>query len=137
MERGMDRMTDGLGGRRPGKAVGEDLRRRAVAAVLERGMSYREAAQKFEVSQTSVLRWVRRFRARGDVRAYRQGGRESRIERVRERIFRLLEQRPEISGRALQAALAGEGLVFGTATVQRFLKRHGLDTRTRLAAQRG
>ena len=130
-------MTDGLGGRRPGKAVGEDLRRRAVAAVLERGMSYRKAAQKFEVSETSVLRWVRRFRARGDVRAYRQGGRESRIERLRERIFRLLEQRPEISGRALQAALAGEGLVFGTATVQRFLKRHGLDTRTRLAARRG
>jgi len=130
-------MTDGLGGRRSGKAVGEDLRRRAVAAVLERGMSYRETAQKFEVSETSVLRWVRRFRARGDVRAYRQGGRESRIERVRERIFRLLEQRPEISGRALQAALAGEGLVLGVSTVQRFLKRHGLDTRTRLAARRG
>ena len=39
-------MADGLGGRRPGKAVGEDLRRRAVAAVLERGMSYRAAALK-------------------------------------------------------------------------------------------
>ena len=130
-------MTDGLGGRRPGKAVGEDLRRRAVAAVLERGMSYRETARKFEVCVSSVLKWVQRFRARGDVRAYRQGGSESRIEPHRERIFRLLEQRPEISGRALQAALAKEGLVLGISTVQRFLKRHGLDTRTRLAARRG
>ena len=129
-------MTDGLGGRRPGKAVGEDLRRRAVAAVLERGMSYRATARKFEVCETSVLRWVRRFRAHGDVRPCKQGGREPRIELHRERIFRLLEQRPEISGRALQAALAREGLVLGVSTVQRFLKRHGLDTRTRLA-QRG
>ena len=129
-------MADGLGDRRPGKAVGEDLRRRAVAAVLERGMSYREAALKFEVCVTSVLRWVQRFRARGDVRAFKQGGRESRIEPHRERIFRLLEERPEISGRALQAALAGEGLVFGTATVQRFLKRHGLQRKQRLARGR-
>ena len=130
-------MTDGLGGRRPGKAVGEDLRRRAVAAVLERGMSYRETAQKFEVCVTSVLRWVQHFRAHGNVRANKRGGSESRIEPHRERIFRILEQQPEISGRALQAALAGEGLVLGISTVQRFLKRHGLDTRTRLAARRG
>ena len=67
-------MTDGLGGRRPGKAVGEDLRRRAVAAVLERGMSYRETAEKFEVCVSSVLKWVQRFRARGDVRADKRGG---------------------------------------------------------------
>ena len=130
-------MTDGLGGRRPGKAVGEDLRRRAVAAVLERGMSYRETAQKFEVCVSSVLKWVQRFRAHGDVRAYKRGGRDSRIEPHSERIFRLLEERPEISGRALQAVLAKEGLVLGVSTVQRFLKRHGLDTRTRLAARRG
>ena len=130
-------MADGLGGRRPGKAVGDDLRRRAVAAVLERGMSYRAAALKFEVCVTSVLRWVQRFRARGDVRAFKRGGSASRIEPHRERILRLLEERPEISGRALQAALADEGLVFGAATVQRFLKRHGLDTRTRLAGRRG
>ena len=129
-------MADELAGPRPGKAVGEDLRRRAVAAVLERGMSYREAALKFEVCVTSVLRWVQRFRARGDVRAFKQGGRESRIEPHRERIFRLLEERPEISGRALQAVLAGKGLVFGTATVQRFLKRHGLQRKERLARGR-
>ena len=129
-------MTDGLGGRRPGKAVGEDLRRRAVAAVLERGMSYRETAQKFEVCVSSVLKWVQRFRARR-CPGVQRGGRDSRIEPHSERIFRLLEERPEISGRALQAALAGEGLVLGVSTVQRFLKRHGLDTRTRLAARRG
>ena len=137
MENMADGMTGAMAEPRPGKAVGEDLRRRAVAAVLERGMSYRETAQKFEVCVTSVLRWVQRFRAHGDVRAYKRGGRDSRIEPHSERIFQLLEERPEISGRALQAALAGEGIVLGTSTVQRFLKRHGLDTRARLAARRG
>ncbi len=128
-------MADGLGGRRPGKAVGEDLRRRAVAAVLERGMSYRAAALKFEVCATSVLRWVRRFEERGDVRADPPRGRRSRIEEERARVFGILKRRPAITVPALQRALAARGLTVGDAAVKRFLKRHGLQRRQRLAGR--
>lgn len=128
-------MADGLGGRRPGKAVGEDLRRRAVAAVLERGMSYRAAALKFEVCATSVLRWVRRFEERGDVRADPPRGRRSRIEEERARVFRILKRRPAITVPALRQALAARGLTVGDAAVKRFLKRHGLQRRQRLAGR--
>ena len=129
-------MTDGLGEPRPGKAVGEDLRRRAVAAVLERGMSLREAALKFEVGVGSVYRWVQRYRERGNVRADPRRRPPSRIEQERERVFRLLKQRPKLTIPALRAALAAEGLTVCAATVQRFLERHGLQRKERLAARR-
>ena len=131
-----DAMTEGLSGPRPGRPVGEDLRRRAVAAVVERGMSFEAAARKFEVGTTSVFRWVRHFREQGDFKPGKAPGRPSRIEAERERILRLLEKRPELSGRALRDALAKEGVDLSAITVQRFLKRHGLRREERLARGR-
>ena len=128
-------MTDLLTERRRGKPAGEELRRRAVAAVLEKGMSGHAAAQHFEVSDRSVWRWVRRYRERGHLRDGPRPGRPSRIEPERERIFTVLERRPDLSIRALRDALAAEGLVVGTGSLQRFLKRHGLG-RTRRPAWR-
>ena len=53
----------------PGRAVGLELRERAVAAVVQEGMSARAAAARFGLAARSVSRWVRRFRERGHVRA--------------------------------------------------------------------
>ena len=128
----------GLPGRRRGRAVGEDLRAAAVAAVLQEGMGIGAAARRFGLPRSSVSLWLKRFRERGHVRPDRRGGGPSRIEPERERIFRILEARPNISMYGLRDALAAEGLAFSARTVQRFLKRHGLDRKTRLAArQRG
>ena len=123
-----------LSQRRAGRAVGEDLRRRAVAAVVEKGMSARAAGLLYEVDGHSVARWVRRFRERGHIRPDRQGGRRvSAMEAERERIFRLLEERPDLTAPGLRDALAAEGLTFGIGAVYGFLKRHGLQRRKRLA----
>ena len=124
--------------RRRGRALDEDLRRRAVAAVVEKGMSARAAGRLYNVGGDSVALWVRRFRERGQVRADRRGGdhRSWRIEAERERIFRILEAQPDISMYGLRDALAAEGPVFCAMTVQRFLKRHGLERKRRLARRR-
>ncbi len=118
---------------RQGRPVGADLRGMAVAAVVERGMSAAAAARYFGLGAASVRNWVRRFRERGHVRPDRQGGSASRIEPERERILRILEARPAISVRKLRDALAAEGLAFDASTVQRFLRRHGLERDRRLA----
>ena len=121
--------------RRRGKPLGEDLRLRAVAAVLGRGMTVSAAARLFEVGQGSICRWVKQFRECGHLRSGRPGGaRPSLIEPERERIFRILEARPGLTIHGLRKALAAEGLTFGFGTVQRFLKRHGLERKKRLAA---
>ena len=116
------------------RAYGEDLRRLAVTAVLENGMSLAAAGRRFGVSEISVASWVRRWRERGHLRADARGGdlMSWRIEAERERIFRILERQPALTVRALRDRLAAEGLVFGTSTVQRFLKRHGLRRERRL-----
>lgn len=119
-------MTKELTGRRRGKPAGEELRRRAVAAVLEKGMTGHAAALHFEVSERSVARWVRRYREHGHLREAPRPGRPSQTEPERERIFAVLEKRPDLSIRALRDALAAQGLVLGTGSLQRFLKRHGL-----------
>ena len=122
--------------RRRGVPVGEHLRVAAVAAVLQEGMSISAAARRFGLATSSLNNWVQRFRARGHVRADPMGGRPSRIEPHRERILRILKARPGLTGRGLRDALAEEGLEFGAATVQRFLKRHNLQREIRLARLR-
>ena len=61
-------MTDLLAERNRGRAFGEDLRRRAVAAVLDDGMTKSAAGRRFGVHPKSVARWVKRYRERGDLR---------------------------------------------------------------------
>ncbi len=119
------------------RAYGEDLRRLAVTAVLEEGMSLAAAGRRFGVSEISVASWVKRWRERGHLRADAKGGdlKSGRIEAERERIFRILERQPALTVRALRDRLAAEGLVFGTSTVQRFLKRHGLRRERRLSGR--
>ena len=49
-------MTESMKGQSQGKAYGEDLRRRAVSAVLEEGMSLAAAGRQFRVNRQSVAR---------------------------------------------------------------------------------
>ncbi len=121
---------------RRGRAVGAELRGRAVAAVLEEGMSGRAAAARFGLAATSVRCWVKRFRERGHVRADARGGAPSPVEAERERIVRLLEARPEMSSLALSEALAAEGVRLTESTLRRFLARHRMERRRRLAVRR-
>ena len=122
---------------RRGHAIGMELRRRAVAAVLEEGMSTRAAAARFGLNSSSVSRWVKRFRERGHVRPdARGGGRRSQVEAERDRIVRILEACPEMSSRALGEALAAEGVRFSDRTLREFLKRHRMELNRRRAARR-
>ena len=127
---------DGSEKSRRGRAVGMALRSRAVAAVLEEGMSTRAAAARFGLSAPSVSRWVKRFRERGHARPDARGGSLSRVGAERDRIVRILEARPELSSRALGEALAAEGVRFADRTLRRFLKRHRMERRRRLAVRR-
>ena len=125
--------ADALPGPRPGRAVNEELRGLAVAAVLERGMSAEAVARHFGLAGNSVRNWVRRFLEHGHVRPDRTGGSDSRIEPHRERIFRILAARPRLTVRGLRDALAAEGLMFHASTVHRFLQRHRLERDRRFA----
>ena len=54
-------------------ALSPDLRRRVVAAVAD-GLSHAAAAERFQVSASSVSRWRALLREKGDVRPAAMGG---------------------------------------------------------------
>ncbi len=55
------------------KALSNDLRQRVIEGI-ERGLSCRQAAERFGVSASSAIRWRDRLKKQGNVAAKRQGG---------------------------------------------------------------
>ena len=111
-----------------GKALSIDLRSRLVAAVAG-GMSRRAAAERFEVSAASAVRWVQAFNRAGTVEAKPQGGdtRSHHIEAFSGVILAAVGARKDISLVELAELLRTEhGASFGASTVWRCLDRHGM-----------
>src|SRR2546426_10201193 len=61
------------------KPLSLDLRKRAVGAVLDEGMSRHQAAARFGVGVSTVINWVRRFRETGGVGARQIGGYKAKV----------------------------------------------------------
>ena len=53
----------------------KDLRLRVMDAVRS-GMAYEEVSRRFRVSNSSILRWVRRLRESGSYAAFPMGGKK-------------------------------------------------------------
>jgi transposase len=64
------------------KPYSQDLRERVVRAV-EAGASCHEAAAAFEVSPSSAIRWVARWRQTGSAAAKPMGGKRSPLDAIR------------------------------------------------------
>lgn len=105
-----------------GKPYSMDLRARVVRAVVDEGMSCRQAAAHFGVSYSVAIGWVRRFRETGSFAALKMGGYKPKAiagahrgwlaERCRNSDFTL---------RGLVAELAGRGLKVDYRSVWNFV----------------
>ncbi len=110
------------------KPLSEDLRIRVVRAV-ESGMSRRAAADRFGVSVSSAVRFVKEWRESGATRAKRLGGdqRSRRIEEHHEAIMNAIEAKPDMTLVEIAEMLASEqGASFAPSSIWRFLDRHGV-----------
>jgi len=118
------------------KALSLDLRARVLRSI-DGGASHRAAAERFGVSAASVSRWRSLARRQGDARPGPLGGdrRTGRVEAHGATILGLLEATPDITIEELRRALADRGLAFGYGTLQRFLIRHDMTRKKRLAMQ--
>ncbi len=77
------------------EAYSEDLRKKIVDAVERRGMGRSEAARAFDVSLSSVKRYVRKFRQGRSLSPGRAPGRRPKIdERARKLLEEDLKERP-------------------------------------------
>jgi transposase len=120
-----------------GSPLSEDLRVRVIQAV-EEGASRHQAAERFEVSVSSAIRWVSEWRQSGRTAACRQGGdrRSDRIEAEADFLLAQIEETPDVTLTELQTMLRDRGVAVGIGTVWRFFDRRGISFKKNRARRR-
>jgi transposase len=124
------------------KAFSNGLRRRVIEAI-DRGLSRRQAAERFKVSAARAIRWLDRLRKQGDVAANRRGGdrKSGRIEAEAAFLLGEVAETPDITLIALQEKPRARGAGAGIGTLRRFFDRRRItfkknDGRRRAAGAR-
>ena len=100
-----------------------------LGAVVEGGMSRNAAAKRFRVSIASAVRWVARFKAKGEISPAPTGGdrRSGRIEAHRDYLFGLIRRRPDMTLLEIQERLIANCSEHSRPPVHlRFFDRHEL-----------
>ena len=78
------------------KAYSGDLRERVIEAV-ETGASRREAAERFEVSASSAIKWLQRWHERRSAAPKLRGGSISPLEEFASEILALVAEQPDLT----------------------------------------
>jgi transposase len=117
------------------KAYSLDLRERVIAAV-EGGASRREAAERFEISVSSAIRWLKRWTSAGSAAAEPQGGSRSPLEDHASWLLALIAAQPDLTLEEVVAALRKQGIAGSRTAVWRFFERHGITFKKNSARQR-
>ena len=115
-----------------GNPLSLDLRERIVA-VVDEGLSRRQAAARFSISPTTAIRWCQR-KASGKLAPARQGGdrRSHRIEAHADLILAAVAAAPDVTLEELRAKLIdAHGACFGLTTIWRFFDRRGITYKKR------
>jgi transposase len=119
------------------KACSNDLRERVVRAV-EAGASCRSAALRFGVAPSSAIKWMKRWRERGEVLPTSQRGRiRSPLHGHRSWLLDQVAFEPGLTLAEVRERLASEhGLSAGIAAIWSFYRREGISFKKNAAAVR-
>lgn len=108
-----------------------DLRERIVRSV-ESGSSRRAAAAQFAVSESCAIKLMQRWERTGSVAPAAIGGNKPFALAAHEDCVRtLLLAQPDLTLDELQTQLAGQGIVVGRSSIDRFVKALGITRKKR------
>ena len=117
------------------KSLSGDLRERVIEAV-EAGASRREAAERFEISASSAVKWLQRWRDHGVCAPKPRGGSRSVLEDYAERILALVDEQPDRTLDELVATMHRRRIPGSRSALWRFLDRHGITFKKKPAGSR-
>ena len=106
-------------------AYSADIRGRVIASV-ESGSSRREAAEEFDVSASSAIKWVAAYRTTGSCAAKPRGGSTSPLEKYATFLLTLIEGQPDLTLDEVVCVLRKQGIRSSRTSVWRFFKRHNI-----------
>lgn len=110
-----------------------DLRMRVIDFV-EGGGSRRGAAEQFEVSASSAIRWVQRFRDDGTCEPMPRGGGTSPLEKYSRQILALISAQRDLTLNEMVSALHKRRIPGSRSALSRFFARHGITVKKSLQA---
>src|SRR5260370_9057124 len=105
-----------------GSCPGE-LRTRVIVFV-EEGGSRREAAEQFDVSVSSAIRWVQRFHENGTFTPMPSGGSTSPLEKHSRQILALISEESDLTLNEIVSALHKRRIPASRSALSRFFARH-------------
>src|SRR5262245_17418545 len=118
------------------KSYSGDLRERVIEVVTMEGVSRREAAERFDISASSAIRWVQRWDESGSAAPKRRGGSVSPLEVHAERILTLVAERPDLTLLETVAELLKRRVQTSKSALSRFFGRHGITFKKKPAGRR-
>ena len=111
-----------------------DLRIRAIEFV-EAGASRRDAAEHFEVSASSAIRWLQRFHEDGTFEPMPRGGGSSPLEKYSQQILDLIGEQRDLTLNELVSILRKRRISASRSALSRFFARHGITFKKSLRAE--
>jgi transposase len=118
------------------KSYSGDLRERVIEAVTMEGVSRREAAERFDISASSAIRFVQRWDESGSAAPKPRGGSVSPLEAHAERILTLVAERPDLTLMETVAELLKRRIQTSKSALSRFFGRHGITFKKKFAGRR-
>lgn len=107
------------------KSYSGDLRKRVIEAI-EAGASRYEAADRFEVSVSSAVKWHQRWRESGSTEPKPRGGSVSPLEERAERVLAVITGHPDLTLMETTAALRRQRIRTSKSALSRFFGRHNV-----------
>ena len=105
------------------KPCSVDLRERVLEAVMA-GASRREAAERFEISASSAVKWLQRFDETGSIAAKPTGGSTSALEEHADFLLALIAEQSDLTLDEVVAAMRKRRIQGSRSAVWRFFDRH-------------
>ena len=107
------------------KPYSDDLQERVIEAV-EAGASRREAAESFNLSPSSAVKWLQRWRDAGSAKAKPSGGSTSPLEEHAEWLLAAVAEQPDLTLDEIVAAMRKRRSPGSRSAVWRFFERHNI-----------
>ncbi len=115
------------------KSYSADLRERVIEAV-EMGASRHEAADRFEVSVSSAVKWLQRWHESGSAAPKPRGGSVSPLEKRAARILAMIAEHPDLTLKEAVTELRRRRIRTSKSAVSRFFARHDITLKKSLQA---
>lgn len=109
------------------RAYSQDLRDRVIAAVEDEGLSRREAARRYRISDAAAVRWLQAARLGRRVALAQGGDRRSRLTGHRSWLLALIAAEPDLTLLAVaERLLAEHGVKADAGMLSRFFTGCGI-----------